>query len=152
MLFNTSSSELCSLPFFDQTLETRSHAGLMFLKMGIWYGNLLISVLNGAGILLLTMQEYWGIWVHQIINIHSSIEDAAIDVYYLWTLNINIHFPTENAASDVYYPWTHLCFLVWYIEYILVCNYGLGESTQVIMYSQGAWVLKLFTVTSVCSS
>lgn len=120
-----------------------------FLKMGIWYGNLLISVLNGAGILLLTMREYWGIWVHQIINIRSPIEDAAIDVYYLWTPNINIHFPTENAAIDVYYSWTHLWFLVWYIEYILVCNYGLGnsESTQVTMYSQGAWVLKLFTVT-----
>jgi hypothetical protein len=81
------------------------------------------------------MREYWGIWVHQIINIHSPIEDAAIDVYYLWTPNINIHFPTENAAIDVYYSWTHLWFLVWYIEHILVCNYGLGnsESTQVTM-------------------
>jgi hypothetical protein len=38
--------------------------------------------------------------VHQIINIHSPIEDAAIDVDYLWTPNINIDFPTENAAID----------------------------------------------------
>jgi hypothetical protein len=38
MLFNTSNSELCSLPFFDQTVETLSHAGLMFSQDGymIW--------------------------------------------------------------------------------------------------------------------
>jgi hypothetical protein len=34
MLFNTSNSELCSLPFFDQTLETLSHVGLMFSQDG----------------------------------------------------------------------------------------------------------------------